>query len=225
MRHWPILVGLLFLSAFQVAAAQRSEVRLGGTLFNARRNVALDSIPTHMSGSSAGAEFVARGKDGGIMLRYSQVNYSPAPATVGYSNLAVADGRVFLGPQAFAVEAGFMRRATSTKLLQDPAENLALVGARSVIDLGPSGFTISFAGQAVGRVDKDSVVRGTPRERVRVAGWSLETGLIYQAPRKLPFFGMLGYRFERFKRPTFEGSTREETSSVILAAGVRWRKY
>ena len=225
MRHWSQVAGLLVLTSFQISAAQRSEIRVAGTLFTARRNVALDSIPAQTSGTISGGEFLARGHDGGVMLRYSQVSFGPRLATAGYSSLTVADGRVFLGPQVFAVELGFMRRATSIGLFKDPAENLGLVGARSVIGLGPSGFTISFAGQALGRIDKDTVGFTIPRNKVRIAGWSVETGLTYQAPRKLPFFGMLGYRFERFKRPTLEGATREETSSVVLAVGLRWVKF
>lgn len=206
--------------------AQQSEIRLGGTMLSTHRNVAIDSMnPSRLNGTTSSAEFVARGKSAGIMFRYSQATFSPNLSVSGYQSLNVADGRLLLGPQVFAIEVGYMRRSQSSKLFEDPGEHLALAGARSVIDLGPSGFSISFAGQAIGRVEKDTTIINPSSGKVRIAGWSLETGLIYQAPRKLPFFGMLAYRFDRYRLPPKDGARREESSSIVVGGGLRFATF
>ena len=221
-------VGALISLGAGTLVAQKTEIRFGGTILGTQRNVALDSSNiSRLSGTSSGGEFVARGSGGGIMLRYAHAGFPNAASGTTQKDLTVADGRVFLGPQAFAVELGYMRRSQSSGLFNDPGEHLALLGARSVVSLGPSGFAVSFAGQAIGRLEKDTAtVRGTGSSgKAKVAGWTLETRLLYQAPRRLPFFAMIGYRFERFRHKKLEGGLSEESSGVLIGAGLRLVRF
>jgi hypothetical protein len=207
-------------------AAQENELRLGAMSIGTRRNIMVDSQSfARTNGTQTGAEFVFRGRGVGLAFRYAKGNYSPGVSISGYRNLAVAEGRLLMGPRPFTVELGYSRRSRETALFGDEGDHLVLGGARSHIDLGPSGFAVVVAGGAMVRVASDTVDAVTSSTKVGVAGWTLETGLLYQAPRNLPFFGLIGYRFERFKtgvRSGGLGGIREELSGIVLQAGIRW---
>jgi hypothetical protein len=166
-------------------------------------------------------EVLVRGRGGGISGRFAKGLFSPPLGIPGYRDLVVGDAKVLLGPRPFTVELGYHRRAHENELFGNVGEHLARAGVRSLISLGPSGLSVSFAGAALLRQDSTA----TSDKKVGVGGWELETGVLYQAPRRLPFYATAGYRFERFaaaNKVAPLAGRREETSQVFVEAGFRF---
>lgn len=227
---------VLLLAAFADAAAltaQDNEVRLGLFTTSARRNVLADGVVGKGGGSPKGAEFFLRSTGGGLYLRYLTAEFDARGGVGGAGPLRQADARVLLGPQVFNVEAGYSRRARSSQLKESgdsTGEDLIRLGGRSTVALGPSGFSIVLAAAAYARSDKKAQADDFFTS-LRVVGWDAETGVLYQAPRRLPFFALLGYRYERLRGPEvsdldpnspgFVVRRREELSGIVLSAGIR----
>ena len=225
------LASALALTITTAATAQNFEIRVGGLAMNTRRHIEIGSGNiAQNSGTVTGAEFMLRGLGAGLSAHYAQGTFRPAASVTGYSDFRAADVRLLLGPRPFTVELGYARRALSSKLLDDPGEYLATVGVRSQIDLGPAGFSIMVAGTVLGRIAADTASTGslaTPSKKVGIGGLAAETGVLYQAPRHLPLFGFLGYRYERFKTRVTAASNpgrREEMGGVVLEFGLRYIK-
>lgn len=218
------VIGVLVVAALATPAAaqKQTELRLGGMTLATRRHVAFDSSVGRASTSRTGGEFLLRGDGGGIGVSYLKGDFGTGLGA-GFGQLTLLEGTLMLGPRAFAIEAGYRRQTTGAKLFgDDEGEDLILAGANSFVDLGPSGFGISFAGGGIARIKKDSL--GSGGGKPEIAGWRVSTGLLYQAPRGIPLFVFAGYRFERFKTPERSGipSRREEMSGIVIEGGIRW---
>jgi hypothetical protein len=189
---------------------------------SSRQNVVGPNGLIHNSGTLTGAEVLARTSGLGLYARYLTGSIGENSFRGPNGGLRMAEARVMIGAPVFSVEGGFALRARSTSLGK-PRDELARVGARSSIWLGPSGLSLSLAGSALGRGDKEG-----DHTKWGVVGWEAVTAILYQAPRGLPFYATLGYRYERIRS---EAGTppiqREELSSIVFGIGIRhvkWRK-
>lgn len=203
--------------------AQGSEYRLGLSLRSSDRN--LHTAPSLGSASATlrGAELLLRNDGVALGASYYTGDFGATSGTGGTGPLREA--RVFLGfgPRALTVEGGYYRRARGSSL-SEQSENMVHVGARSTINLGPSGFVISFGAGTVIRSDSTTAsTSSSSRSGLRPVGWNAETALLFQAPRGLPFYATLGYRYERINsNHNITPISHEELSAVVFGVGLRF---
>jgi hypothetical protein len=213
---------------------QRTELRLAGILWPAGRTVAHHdpmggTVPTWAEATSTlrGAELVARGPGAGIMIRYSDGGFGAGAGDLSSGNVRSLEGVLLGGPRQFSIQAGYVRYSY-VGLFEDGSESLFKGGVQSWVPLGPSGLTVHFAGAVRLRWGEED----PSGERLNLVGWDASTGVLYQAPRGLPFFIMFGYELTRHKplptslpEPTLDGlETREELRGVFVRLGVRYVK-
>lgn len=209
---------LLGLSALlpSIGFGQPSEQRFGVMALSARQNVVGPSGFSHSSGTLTGAELLVRGDGPGLYVRYLTGTIGESSFRGPSGALRMVDARVMVGTAAFSGEFGFALRARAGSFAK-PRDELVRVGARSSIWLGPSGLSLSLSGAALGR--GDTVERS---RKWGLVGWEAMSALIYQAPRNLPLYAMLGYRYERIRTESnIPPVGHEELSSIVIGVGVR----
>ena len=216
IRPSAVVTSLGLVMVTSVAHSQAFEARIGAMLLASRQNVLGTAGLDHSSGSIAGAEFLVRNDAVGLYGRYltGEVGNLSARGTDG--RLRMADVRVMFGAPIFSVEAGYTLRTRSGSLAK-PRDNLIRGGVRSGVWLGPSGFSLSLSASALARADHNG-----DSKKVAIVGWEGLSALMYQAPKGMPFYLMLGYRYERLR--TEEANPpiqREELSSIVVGAGFR----
>ncbi len=201
----------------------QSEVRFGGMMISTRQNVLSSGPIVQASASLTGAEFLAQNQSMGFYARYLTGAIGSVSARSQSGELRMAEGRLMIGAQIFSVEAGFALRARSASL-GEPRDKLIRGGARSSIPLGPSGFSVSLSVGAYARSDSVPTggTSGSNDKKFGLVGWEAVTAVIYQAPRRLPFYVMLGYRYERLRsEDKYIPIRREELSGIQLGIGIR----
>jgi hypothetical protein len=186
-------------------------------LRSADRNVQSASTFGRGGGTVRGAEILLRNEIASLSAMYSTVDFSGNEGIGGAGSVRELGANLGFGPRELTFEGGYRRRALGASF-SDQYENLIHMGARSSIDLGPSGLVAGFALGASGR--KDSVSHTT--NEFKVVGWVAQTGLLYQAPRGLPFYASLSYRYERIRSNRNVAPIRhEEISGIVLGIGLR----
>lgn len=213
-RHLIAMVVVAATPAF--AFGQASEFRLGVIAMSTRQNVLGSSGLIHNSGTLTGVEFLVRGSGPGLYGRYLTGRVGDNSFRGPDGALRMAEARLMIGGGSFSLEGGVVLRARASSLAK-PRDTMVRLGARSSIWLGPSGFSLSFAGGALGRADE-----AQGGKKWGLVGWEAMTAILYQAPRNLPVYGMLGYRYERLRSEANAVPVqREELSSIVLGMGVR----
>jgi len=198
--------------------AQSGEYRLGVFLRSSDRNMQIAPNVGRGSATLRGAELLVRNDVAALFASYSTGEFSATSGIGGDGPVREARALVGLGPPELTLEGGYYRRARGSSL-SEQSENLIQLGARSTLNLGPSGFVISLA--AATFVRSDSTL-GSSNE-LRPVGWIAETGLLYQAPRGLPFYASLGYRYERIRSNRNVTPVRhEELSAIVFGVGLRF---
>jgi hypothetical protein len=206
------------------ALAQTSDFRLAGLIMPTRQNLFTGQETYSTSAVLTGVEGQLWSGGIGLYGRYLSGTLGDRSARGPDGQLRMAEGRLLLGAPLFSIEAGYARRVRGGGL-GDAGDNLFRVGLRSVVALGPGGFSLTFHAGAYGR--SDSVRGNAPasslRKELGVVGWEAGTGLIYQAPSGLPLYLMAGYRFERVRSELgFPPIQREELSGLVLGGGLRY---
>jgi len=210
------LIGVLLAVTPGLAFGQSTEFRFGVIALSTRQNVLGSSGLIHNSGTLTGAEFLVRGSGPGLYGRYLTGGVGENSFRGPSGALRMAEARVMIGSGPFSVEGGVVLRARASSLAK-PRDAMIRLGARSSIWLGPSGFSLSLSGGALGRADE-----AQGGKKWGLVGWEATTALFYQAPRKLPFYGMLGYRYERIRsEASAPPVSREELSAIVFGVGVR----
>lgn len=227
MNRLLMLLAILVLIAIP-AHGQDGEFMVGGVTQSTWRSMRTVSEGggtqfNRVQSSLRGGEVMLRGGGAGIYLRYLSGDFGGQGSGNAGGELSLGDARLLLGPRVFSLEFGYQRREYGEASGLTPL-NLWRGGARFHLDLGPSGLGVFMAGSAVFRIEDDQEPSGSSfLGEVSLAGSEAETGLIYQAPRGLPFFARLGYRYARLDEPGPDGTgLREESlSGVVLSAGFR----
>jgi hypothetical protein len=222
MTRFGPLVALTCLTVPVNAMAQPSEVYVGALALASRQNVVGPAGLIHSSGTLTGAELMARASGIGLYARYLTGSIGENSFRGPSGSLRMGEARLMIGAPIFSVEGGVALRSRSSTLAE-PRDELVRAGARSSIWLGPSGLSLSFAASALGRGDKEG-----GSTKWGLVGWEAVTAVMYQAPRGLPLYATLGYRYERIR--TESGAPpvqREEISAIIIGGGFRylfWRR-
>jgi hypothetical protein len=157
-----------------------------------------------------GGELLWRGKGAGIFLRAYSGSYAPT-----LSDLLELDARLLVGPRPFTMEFGYGQRGPDFSFPADSGLRYGRGGVRSTWVLGTSGFQTSFGGGVY--ISPDS----SDSDKLKVSGWDAETSVVYQVPRGIPLYALLGFRFERISSAFGEGKG-EEISGVLIGVGLRF---
>jgi hypothetical protein len=213
-----LVVGVLATSA----AGAQSEVRLGGQVISARQNLLRPQGILQGTGSLTGIELLAGGSGAGIYARYLTGSVGSASIAGTTGDLRAAEGRLWVGSLVFSIEGGYLFRARAPGL-SGPRDNILLGGARSMIALGPSGLSVGLTVTTYVRMDSvESDDPQNPERKLDLVGWEATTGVFYQAPRGIPLYASLGYRYERLRTPSGTPPVhREELSGLVLSGGFR----
>ena len=217
MRRITALLHLLVLAAWPLAAqTPKFEFLLGGMLLDAKEHRAVGAgnaaVTGEGEGSLAGGEFLLRAQAIGLGGRYlvGEMDSSRGRFTPGKQH--IADARLILGPQPFAIEIGGMYRRVEA----DSTERqwfYGRVGARSTFFIGASGVAVTFAGAYYPYIYEDTEESGG-------RGWEGETSVRYSR-RGIPVYVSLGYRYQTFQPKTKNQSPQSEISGLVLSGGLR----
>jgi hypothetical protein len=212
---------VLLLLAPAVSHAQKSEFRLGGLFLGMRLNAIGGTPPTGLSSTVSGVEGMAQGDGVGLYGRYLNGSFSSS-AGAAAGQVRSMEVRLIIGPPVFSLQAGYVRR-DRTSPLSSQTDNLLLTGGRSSVRFGPSGLTLNLSLGAYVRSDSapepGSSSSGT---KVGVVGWEAMSAVVYQAPRGIPLYFQLGYRFERIRSEEgYPPVRKEELSSIVFGVGLR----
>lgn len=218
-RRLHLGIAILLLPAG--VAAQDAEYRLGVFLRASDRNLQAAQSLGRSSATLRGAELFLRNDVVALSASYATGDFGVTSTPGAGGPLREGRATLGLGPHILTLEGGYYRRARGTSL-SEQAENLVHLGARSTIRMGPSGLVISLAAAAVLRNDSAATGSGASSSGMRPVGWTAETGLLYQAPRGMPFFASLGYRYERLRsNRNLTPVSHEELSAVVFGIGLR----
>jgi hypothetical protein len=221
MRRLTLVLVLLVLAA-RPAAAQtpKFEFLLGGLLLDARENRAVgagdDAETGRGEGKLAGGELLLRSQAVGIGGRYLVGEMDSSRGRFEPGTLHIADARLLLGPQAFAIELGAMYR----RVERDSSERqwfYGRVGGRSTFFIGASGVAVTVAGAYYPYIYEDTEESGG-------RGWEGETSVRYSR-RGIPLYLQLGYRYQSFQPKTKNESPQSELSGLSLSGGIRFASY
>jgi hypothetical protein len=222
MRWLACACGLGLCGLPATASAQYLETRVGALVIPTRQNLLNAQGLSHNTGTVSGGEFLLRNDAFGLYGKYLTGTVGTASARSDDGRLRLADLRVMIGAPIFSVEGGYGRRARSGSI-SDGADNLVRFGARSSVDLGPSGLSLSLSANAVGRSDSVPATSGaSTSKKFGVVGWEAATAVLYQHHRA-PVYIMLGYRYERIRsEKEYAPIRREELGGVQIGIGVRY---
>lgn len=201
------------LSAQQPSRSNR-ELRLGV------QSVSLDGATSYASsvGASAGsltaAELLARTDNIGVVVRTQKVGATAAGVSVG--DVSTREARLMIGSSQFSIELGVLERSQT----RDPARaklRVGRAGFRSQWDIGGSGFAISLdAGVHLANTSK-----GLEDPSITYRGHDGEALLLYQAPRRLPFFAAVGWRLQTLDDLPESPPEVSSQSGPVFAIGLR----
>lgn len=199
----------------------QSEVRIGGMMISTRQNVLGGGPIVQASSSLTGAEFLARNDALGVYARYLTGAIGNVSARSQSGELRMAEAHAILGAPIFSIEGGLALRARSASL-GELRDKLLRGGVRSAIPLGPSGLTVTLSVGAYARSDSIPTGTGGTNKKLGLVGWEAVSAVIYQAPRRFPFYVILGYRYERVRsEEKYPPIRREELSGIQLGFGLR----
>jgi hypothetical protein len=181
------------------------DFRVTATTASTKRNVSLDNAVTdRLNATVKGFEVFLgpRAGGGGIGGRILSGSFADKDFTL-------KEGQLFIGESWFRVEGAYGQRSMFGT---DSTVLFSRVGARSIIQIGGTGVSISLAGSKYLVGDFSHSRTGTTP---KPDGWEGETGLFYTAPT-IPLFAQLGYRADYFK---FHGRA-EHMTGVVIGAGI-----
>lgn len=215
-RCLTFLVFLLLMATSLAGQTPKFELLLGGVLLDARENrVVGTGVPENANrgeGKLAGGEILVRARTIGLAGRYLVGDMEQTRGNFVPGRLHIADARLILGPQAFAVEAGGMYRKMATD--STPRQWFyGRLGARSTFFIGASGVAVTLAGAYYLYVYEDT-------EETGGRGWEGETSVRYSR-RGIPIYVQLGYRYQSFQPKTKNQSPQSEISGLSLGGGIR----
>lgn len=198
------------------AQAPKFEFLLGGMLLDARENRAVgagdEAVTGRGEGKLAGGELLLRSSAVGLGGRYLVGDMDSTRGLFVPGRVHIADARLILGPQAFAIEVGGMYRRVEA----DSSERqwfYGRVGGRSTFFIGASGVSVTFAGAYYPYIYEDTEESGG-------RGWEGETAVRYSR-RGIPLYVQLGYRYQTFQPKTKNASPQSEISGLSLSGGLR----
>ncbi|MGH7561194.1 MAG: hypothetical protein ACRENB_09240, partial [Gemmatimonadales bacterium] len=208
--RWTLCLTALCATGVQ-AQGPRVEVRANAAVLSTERTVFASGLVDRSRGTMTGFEFLARGEPLGIQLRLLRGAFD---GSLSGGDLRQAEATLLVGAPEFHVAAGYGRRARGSSLTSGFL-GYGRVGAKSILTLGSSGVAVELSAVAL-----LSPVGETEKTLTSV-GREGEVALIYQLPRGLPLHTTLGYRYQWFKNQGRAGSSREESSSLVLGVGLR----
>ncbi len=132
-----------------------------------------------------------------------------------HGHFQMQEARIFLGDPQFSPEFGIIRRTTSAAD-PDSIRTFYRAGLRVQWEIGNSGIQVTLNGGAY--FGKAQVADSGD---VKILGASAEGTVLYQAPRKLPFYVLAGWRYERFDDYALVPQRSEENSGPFFGIGLR----
>ena len=124
-----------------------------------------------------------------------------------------------LGSTGLSVEGGVMRRTATSEVSPGTPKEQTMWrgGARSQWDIGGSGIQVTL--NAGGRFTN---VKGVKDKTLKFLGFDAEATLLAQAPKNLPIYALVGWRYERFDDPWATTVRTEEVTGPFFGIGVRF---
>lgn len=191
------------------------EARLGGTFVNAHRQSALaGGGAVNGTMSLTGLELFARTTAIGIYGRTLSGTSNVVGQGLG-GHFQLKEVRVVIGGTSFSPEFGLLRRSTSTAD-SDSVRTFYRGGLRLQWEIGNSGLQVTLNGGAYFGLN-----RAPDGDKLKYVGPTFEGTLLYQAPRRLPFYALAGWRYERFDDYALATQRSEENSGPFFGLGIR----
>ena len=230
MKTWLVLGSALMLArpaAGQVAPpiappaagpleeVQRGELRIGLSAVSALRSSVLTGTGfANTTTTLSGVEVFGRTQGLGLYARSLSGTF--AASTQGLAgDFVLQEARLVLGGATLSVEAGAIKRTTST-LNDQRDETFWRGGFRSFWDIGSSGVQVTLsAGARFGNVPDGS------SKSLKFVGADGEATVIVQAPRNLPIYALAGWRYERFDDLWSVTARTEEMTGPMFGLGFR----
>jgi hypothetical protein len=192
------------------------ELRIGLSSLSVLRSSVLDGAgEAHTTGSLTGVDLFARTQGIGVYARRLSGTFGTGSQGMA-GGFTLEEARLVIGGPTLSVEAGAIRRTTST--LDDQRDQTFWRGGfRSNWDIGSSGVQVTL--NAGGRFGK-AAPSGTTTS-LKFLGVDGEATLLVQAPRDLPIYGLVGWHYERFDDGWSMIARTEEISGPFFGIGFR----
>ncbi|HEX6575950.1 MAG TPA: hypothetical protein VF042_13360, partial [Gemmatimonadaceae bacterium] len=181
------------------------DLRIGGITGSTRRDVSInDEVTDRLDASVKGIEAYIGAKGGGMGIGGRIMN-----GTYGTVDFTQREARLFVGENWFRLEGAYGERSLSGT---DSTVLFIRAGARSIVQIGGTGVSISISGAKTFQGDFSHSRSETTR---KPDGWEGESSVMYTAP-KIPVYVQLGYRADYFK---YRGRA-EHMNGVVFGMGI-----
>lgn len=207
------------IEAFPPVESYKGEARLGLVASSAQRtSVAGGATAPTGSGTISGVELHVRASNIGIYVRSLSGDFNQSAQVAGKS-YSLQDARLMIGSSGLSIEGGVLRRLASSDAdpLTTKKQLLYRAGARSQWGIGGSRLMVTLA--AGGRFAN---VKTGSSKAMKFLGFDAEGSLLGQAPKNLPLYAIIGWRYERFDDPWGASLRVEEQAGPFLGIGIRF---
>ena len=181
------------------------DLRIGGITGGTRRDVSVNNeVTDRLDASVKGFEAYLGAKGGGVGLGGRILN-----GTYGTDDFTQREARLFVGENWFRLEGAYGERSL---VGTDSTVLFIRAGARSIVQVGGTGVSISISGAKTFQGDFSHSRSDGSR---KPDGWEGESSVFYTAP-KIPIYVQLGYRADYFK---FQGRA-EHMNGIVFGMGI-----
>ncbi|MES2304508.1 MAG: hypothetical protein V4558_03335 [Gemmatimonadota bacterium] len=212
-------VGAQVIEAFPPVESYKGEARIGLVTSPARRtSVASGATAPPGSGTLSGAELYVRASNIGVYVRSISGEFDQSDQVVG-KKYSLQEARLLIGSTGLSMEGGVARRIATSDAdpLATKKQMLYRAGARSQWGIGGSRLLVSLA--AGGRFAN---VKNGSTKALKFLGFDAEGSLLGQAPKNLPLYAIVGWRYERFDDPWGTNLRVEEQAGPFFGVGIRF---
>lgn len=197
---------------------QKPELRIGLSSLSVLRSSVLTGTSAHTSGSLTGGDLFARTQNIGVYARALSGTFGTGSDGLA-GGFVLQEARLVIGSPTLSVEAGAIRRTTSTldTLNSSRDQTFWRGGFRSNWDIGSSGVQVTLnAGVRFGKAAPSGTTAAW-----KFLGVDGEATVLVQAPRDLPIYGLIGWHYERFDDGWLATPRTEELGGPFFGIGFR----
>ena len=207
------------IEAFPPVESYKGEARIGLVISTSNRvSVFAGAAAPQGTGTVSGAELYARASNVGIYVRSLSGAFTQSAQAAGKS-FTLQEARLMIGSPMLSIEGGALRRTATSDVSVGTSTKQTVwrAGARSQWGIGGSRLQVTLA--AGGRFAN---IKGPTTKALKFLGYDAEATLLAQAPKKLPMYAAIGWRYERFDDPWGPTLRTEEQSGPFFGIGIRF---